>query len=191
MLAVTRKLGGELGMHMRIDLFAGNDGVVLGEFTPWHTNGKMHCDIREILTPGQTQPTLDLCTLGKRWDRFRQEPYNSNEGGPWEKRHATTPPGIQGWQDYIFDDNKKCELARQYLRPEQSPRYRKRGGQGGASWGGRSASWQAAAEPDGDGAGSSFAQPRRQGGRGQGRGRGYGSSSKARQAYEDTAPSRE
>ena len=38
---------------MRVDLFAGEFGVVLGEFTPWHTNGKMHCDIRETLGPGE------------------------------------------------------------------------------------------------------------------------------------------
>eukprot|EP00966_Prymnesium_polylepis_P130513 3018724-Prymnesium_polylepis.2 len=39
-----------------------------------------------------------MCTLGKRWDRYRQPPLNSNEGGAWDRRHAATPPGIEGWQ---------------------------------------------------------------------------------------------
>jgi len=36
----AKKLGGALGVHYRIDLFASTQGVLLGEFTPWHTGGK-------------------------------------------------------------------------------------------------------------------------------------------------------
>ncbi|KAL1505067.1 hypothetical protein AB1Y20_008827 [Prymnesium parvum] len=132
MVSVARKLGDALGMHMRIDLFASSEGVVLGEFTPWHTNGKMHCDVREMLLPGQEKPILDMCTLGKRWDRFRQEPINSNEGGPWEARHLQTPPGIEGWQEIIHDDEKKCRMALRYLQPHRRPS-RKRPGERTAS----------------------------------------------------------
>ena len=49
MVRVAKKLGNIVGVHMRVDLFAGKfGGPVLGEFTPWHANGKMHCDLRPV-----------------------------------------------------------------------------------------------------------------------------------------------
>jgi len=121
MLATARKLGAGLGVHMRLDFFPGEHGVVLGEFTPWHTNGKVHCDSRNILVPGEVHPRVDYCTLGKRWKRYRPSDDNERLGsfeGGWLPPHTqTTPPAIEGWQSFAFDDSQKCELARKHLRP--------------------------------------------------------------------------
>jgi len=121
MLATARKLGAGLGVHMRLDFFPGEHGVVLGEFTPWHTNGKVHCDSRNILVPGEVHPRVDYCTLGKRWKRYRPSDDNERLGsfeGGWLPPHTqTTPAAIEGWQSFAFDDSQKCELARKHLRP--------------------------------------------------------------------------
>ena len=116
-------LGGIVGVHMRIDLFASARGTpTLGEFTPWHSNGKMHCDMRQLdsrhLLPGATrrrhgttgeQHWVDMCRLGRIW-------YEKDEleGGV---ARGSTPAAMRGWPMLMYNEHGKCLAATKLLQP--------------------------------------------------------------------------
>mmetsp|Transcript_34867 Transcript_34867/g.51838 ORF Transcript_34867/g.51838 Transcript_34867/m.51838 type:complete len:1326 (-) Transcript_34867:90-4067(-) len=53
-----------IGVYMRIDMYEGADGnVYVGELTPNHTNGRVHCTVKMDFAAG----CLDACYLGKLW----------------------------------------------------------------------------------------------------------------------------
>ena len=68
-IASVRLLGKAVGVHMRIDLIMGVDGVYLGEFTPFHRNGKQDCAAFD-----KTDGNTDMCFLGRIWkESYAQE----------------------------------------------------------------------------------------------------------------------
>lgn len=119
MVETARHLGGLLDMHMRVDLFASSAGVVIGEFTPWHSKGKVHC----VTTSNHTSNAsgaFDPCQMGRIWSSFRQR-YNSIEGGRFGAASRVTPMGILGWERILENDTRKCQVAVSMLRPERRP----------------------------------------------------------------------
>jgi hypothetical protein len=66
-VAAVKKMGGVINVHMRIDMFIGPDGPVLGEFTPFHRNNWKDCFVGPPRTPGGPP---DRCYLGKQWKDF-------------------------------------------------------------------------------------------------------------------------
>ena len=123
MVQMAKRLGGIVGVHMRIDLFASARGTpTLGEFTPWHSNGKMHCDMRQLdsrhLLPGATrrrhgttgeQHWVDMCRLGRIW-------YEKDEleGGV---ARGSTPAAMRGWPMLMYNEHGKCLAATKLLQP--------------------------------------------------------------------------
>ena len=124
MLRTARLLGEHLGVHMRIDLFASSNGrPVLGEFTPWHTNGKMHCDLRPVpvgvlqngtvyLRNGLTRRVelVDACRLGRLWREAGEQ-----EGGTLDMHPPPWP--LRTWEKLADNDDAKCHLATSLLAP--------------------------------------------------------------------------
>ena len=131
MVRTVKKLGNVIGIHMRIDLYAGETGApVLGEFTPWHANGKMHCHMRR-LTANQVNATqshfifrrdgltnemhrVDPCQLGRQWRE-----YGPAEGGSFDPR---PPHSLRGWGALMFNEEAKCAAAIKLLRPTRMDR---------------------------------------------------------------------
>lgn len=123
MVKLARRLGNIVGMHMRIDLFAGSGGEpILGEFTPWHSNGKMHCDMRPLddrsLQPGATRRRdgatgephwVDACRLGRLWLDA-----GVHEGGVVSQ---STPAVLRGWPHLMYNEHAKCGAATKLLKP--------------------------------------------------------------------------
>ena len=123
MVRLARRLGSTVGVHMRIDLFASASGVpTLGEFTPWHSNGKMHCDMRPLnpskLVPGATRRRqgvtgethwIDMCRLGRQWSEAGAE-----EGG---QTGLETPAVLRGWPALMYNERSKCMAATKMLKP--------------------------------------------------------------------------
>ena len=134
MVRAAHRLGQLVGVHMRIDLYASKFGVpMLGEFTPWHTNGKMHCDLRppeasavqlyrnqntiadlvrsrrDAVTNKRT--TVDVCRLGRLWESRGRE-----EGGPFDPK---PPPVLRNWRQLMYNEKAKCAMAVEKLRPPQ------------------------------------------------------------------------
>lgn len=138
----VKKLANIIGVHMRIDMFATDDGTpVLGEFTPWHSNGKMHCHLRAISNAtreagaatrkngltGESR-TVDVCALGRIWRDAGRE-----EGG----RHDPTPPSmLRGWGAIMYNEHAKCAAATRMLgvangtQPPVQPTVSRTGGAG-------------------------------------------------------------
>lgn len=123
MVRLARRLGSVMGVHMRIDLFASARGTpTLGEFTPWHSNGKMHCDMR-VLDPKQLMPGavrrrdgrtarphwVDACRLGRLW----------YAAGEVEGGHSTqsTPAVLRGWPQLMYNEHAKCVASTKLLKP--------------------------------------------------------------------------
>ena len=139
MVRAARRLGQLVGVHYRIDLYASKFGVpMLGEFTPWHTNGKMHCDLRPpethavrlyrnqnavgahelsaVMRPRRNaltnkHETIDACRLGRLWDAR-----GADEGGHFDPR---PPPVLRNWPHLMYNERAKCQLAVSQLRPAQ------------------------------------------------------------------------
>lgn len=138
MAQLARRLGGLIGIHMRVDMYASSTGEpVLGEFTPWHTSGRMHCHMPRVdeheadaaarqrvgtarLRDGRTGAThtVDVCSLGRMW---REAALGANEGrllalkeGGALGRGLPTPPVLRGWPELLKDDQAKCGLAMAY-----------------------------------------------------------------------------
>ena len=128
MLRTAESLASDVGIHMRIDLFAADGGrPVLNEFTPWHSNGRAHCDLRPLFAQNATPPAgavkvanalraasarrdlVDVCRLGRLWRAAGAE-----EGGPISR---PVPPVLRNWRTLLKNDKAKCELAKQYLTP--------------------------------------------------------------------------
>jgi hypothetical protein len=133
MVQTARRIGGQLGMHMRVDMYASSEGVMLGEFTPWHANGKAHCVVR----PGFVNRTIstnrtraawthsgrndrvvappDMCQLGRLWNSFRRG--TLSEGGPYLSAARRTPTAITGWEQLLSNDSQKCKAAVRSVQP--------------------------------------------------------------------------
>ena len=135
MVDVAKKLGEVIGIHMRIDIYASRTGLpVLGEFTPWHANGKMHCDLRpaehaagsvrrrNALTGAVSR--VDACRLGRMW-----RDAGGDEGGPHDPK---PPPVLRGWSALMYNEHAKCMVATRLLRPPRAARGRLRGMEKGA-----------------------------------------------------------
>ena len=113
---------------------------MLGEFTPWHTGGRMHCDMRPLPSQplGQSSSqsssssssiqgpkgtarrrhglthqidTVDVCTLGRMWRAAGIE-----EGGTL-RSHQPPPSALRNWERLMEDDHAKCRLAAAHLAP--------------------------------------------------------------------------
>lgn len=141
LVRTARLLGRAIGIHMRVDLFAGADGVpVLNEFTPWHTNGRAHCDLRPVsvgvaVGPRSSStantssggPPLPAGALHLRNALTQQIDHvdacrlgrlwqlaGAEEGGPTAR---TVPEVLRNWPSLLSDDKAKCALAYAHLRP--------------------------------------------------------------------------
>lgn len=139
----AKKLGERVGVHMRVDLYSGRNGLpVLGEFTPWHANGKMHCHLIPTPPPakgarhggrvtgsivrrdGLTGATrsVDTCLLGRMW---REAGGWGEEGGP----HDPNPPAVlRGWHALMYNERAKCLAATRLLAPRGMSQGGARGG---------------------------------------------------------------
>lgn len=119
MVRTASRLGELLGVHMRIDLFASSKGVVLGEFTPWHANGKTHCVVNVIKKSVRTPsgrgvlPSYDTCELGRLWNRFTLR--GQIEGGP--NTSVKTPRAIRNWRSLMADESLKCDRVVRETQP--------------------------------------------------------------------------
>ena len=142
MVETAARLGRAIGVHMRIDLYsAGRKGTpVLGEFTPWHANGKMHCDMHPLRAPfgrgrsdrspsatprGATyrrnglsgkRDHVDACYLGRVWRE-----HGEREGGKFDPR---PPQVLRGWPALMYNERAKCLAATKLLAPPRRARER-------------------------------------------------------------------
>lgn len=99
LVGAARRLGGALGVHMRIDLFLDELGVPrLGEFTPWHGHGSNHCGSRR-----RSDGSVDACYLGRMWRE------GGVEGGPIRP----PPRAFARWEALQRNGSAQCMLAMQ------------------------------------------------------------------------------
>lgn len=132
MVRLAKRLGAAVGMHMRIDLFSSPKGVVLGEFTPLHSDGKMHCDLRPLQPSASTTPTtqgqpsstkvvgairrrngnsgqvdlVDACRLGRLWLESGHD-----EGSDGQPMRVKQPNILRGWPLLMYNEAAKCKVA--------------------------------------------------------------------------------
>ena len=112
-LDLARNISIRIGVYTRVDLFIpgnggntgdtgnNNDAVLVGEFTPGHTNGRVHCSSKS------DGSCIDPCFLGRLWD--------GNGGDSLHGGTATTiPNGLSGWDDAAW--KTRCD---QFLQPLQ------------------------------------------------------------------------
>ena len=99
-LNTAKSISERIGVYMRIDLLvSSNNEVLVGEFTPGHTNGRVHCSSRV-----DENGCVDSCYLGRLWSE------NGNEllhGGP----ATTMPTGLASW-----NDDNWAQICSDYLR---------------------------------------------------------------------------
>ena len=98
---------------------------MLGEFTPWHSNGKMHCHLRPVGLSATSvngnnpariagsivrregtsgaRTTVDSCALGRMWRDSGEV-----EGGP---HNPDPPPVLRGWGALMYNERAKCHAA--------------------------------------------------------------------------------
>ena len=84
----ARTLGGALGLPFRVDLFVGERGVMLGEFTENAFGASFHCACVES----------DPCHLGRMW----------RERGPYGGPLLPTPPMLRSWPAAVSDISLQC-----------------------------------------------------------------------------------
>ena len=97
-IIVTAKTVSErIGAYIRVDLLAMADGTVLvNEFTPGHTNGRVHCSSRI-----DENGCVDSCFLGRMWSDNSPGSTDLLHGGP-----ATgVPTGLLSWSDDTWKDS--------------------------------------------------------------------------------------
>ena len=146
LVQVARKLGELVGVHMRIDLFASSSGQpYLGEFTPWHSNGKMMCDLRPPVaeaTPrfvAERNRTVASSATARAMTKPKEGLVRRRDGltgavrtvdtcrlgrlwrdaGPEEggSREGPSPPILRNWPFYMYNERAKCRAAVEHLRP--------------------------------------------------------------------------
>ena len=147
MVGAAKKLGKIVGVHMRVDLFAGKTGgPVLGEFTPWHANGKMHCDLRPVaqsdswsaaaasIAPkdgSKKKSSKDHDRVAgalRRRDGLSGETHTVDVcamGRMWQEHgreeggphNPMPPPVLRGWPALMYNEQAKCLAAVRLLKP--------------------------------------------------------------------------
>mmetsp|Transcript_2371 Transcript_2371/g.5501 ORF Transcript_2371/g.5501 Transcript_2371/m.5501 type:complete len:335 (-) Transcript_2371:138-1142(-) len=62
-IAVAKEISAQIGVYMRVDMMVDAKGeVMLGEYTPGHTNGRVHCSSKP-----DASGCIDSCFLGRMW----------------------------------------------------------------------------------------------------------------------------
>lgn len=96
-------LGRAVGVPYRIDLFAGERGAVLGEFTADPFGAGYHCAAPRTNGTGPR----DACHLGRLWAESVRP-----DGGP----SLRAPPAMADWRRLSRNTSAQCQLAMAYTR---------------------------------------------------------------------------
>mmetsp|Transcript_33863 Transcript_33863/g.116534 ORF Transcript_33863/g.116534 Transcript_33863/m.116534 type:complete len:287 (+) Transcript_33863:195-1055(+) len=107
LVQTASKLGAELGIHYRIDLYLDREGTpVLGEFTPWSYGGRFHCAVPAVrqLAGSIFEDMPDPCYLGKVW-RYA----GVAEGGSAERKPP--PKLLEHWARLMRAPKAQCDLV--------------------------------------------------------------------------------
>lgn len=107
LVSTARLLGAAVSIHFRVDLFdSAHSGVLLGEFAPFHSNGKIQCVVERTRSGD-----LDPCILGRAWKEagFKGSPLVSNPKAPVEIERYLQ---LRNWSMFY----KMLPKAQHYLR---------------------------------------------------------------------------
>ena len=112
-IATAKAVSERIGAYIRVDLLTtADDTVVVNEFTPGHTNGRVHCSSRI-----DGNGCVDSCFLGRMWKDNSPASTDLLHGGS-----ATgVPTGLLSWSDgtwqdkctaFLSSNNKDAQLPR-------------------------------------------------------------------------------
>jgi len=88
-LATAKAVSERIAVYMRIDLLVSANGeIMVGEFTPGHTNGRVHCSSKV-----DENGCVDSCYLGRMWSESGSD--DLLHGGP----ATSVPSGLASWND--------------------------------------------------------------------------------------------
>jgi len=92
-LTMAADISTKIGVYMRIDLLIASDGsYFVGEFTPGHTNGRVHCASKLDPETG----CVDSCFLGKMWTKSVSDVGGDQLHGGSKK---PVPTSLVDWND--------------------------------------------------------------------------------------------
>ena len=101
LLGAARKLGRAIGVHYRVDLLYGRQGVVLSEFTPLPFAGKFHC------ANPRANGSVDACHLGRLWQ----------DGGEEGGVVPPVPEVLRPWWPGRYNEfDAQCHLVKRMQR---------------------------------------------------------------------------
>ena len=87
-IATAKAVSERIGVYMRIDMLVGADGTAMvGEFTPGHTNGRVHCSAKV-----DANGCVDSCFLGRLWSDTSSGPGLLHGGDG-----TVVPVGLRDW----------------------------------------------------------------------------------------------